>query len=126
MNLINNFFKERLTDKLNLKRRYVLNFDNFKFVSNLDNLNYCLYDDNMNIYWLKNGKIHRDGDLPANIDFNGISPFYHSNINDVKITRYYKKGLRHRDNDKFGNPQPAVITKNDVYYYNQGVKYFLD
>jgi antitoxin component YwqK of YwqJK toxin-antitoxin module len=48
------------------------------------------------------GQLHREGDLPAQIDSNG----------DV---RYYKNGSLHRD----GN-QPAVITSNLEAYYKHG------
>jgi len=52
--------------------------------------------------WLKNGKLHRDNDLPAIIKADG-----------EKL--WYKNGKRHRDNDL-----PAAIWKDgtQVYYKN--------
>ena len=54
-------------------------------------------------YWYKNGKYHRDNDLPAIILINGCQ-------------YWYKNGLQHRDNDL-----PAVIEANgDLYWYING------
>jgi len=53
--------------------------------------------------WYKNGKLHRDNDLPAI-----ITP------NEKKY--WYKNGVRHRDNDL-----PAVILANgDQFWYQNG------
>jgi hypothetical protein len=57
-------------------------------------------------FWFKNGKRHRDNDLPALIETNGAK-------------RWYKNGIRHRDNDL-----PAVIFPNGFQqWYKNGVKY---
>jgi hypothetical protein len=42
---------------------------------------------NGTLLWLKNGKVHRDGDKPARIWSHGT-------------LQWYKNGLRHRDGDK--------------------------
>lgn len=43
MNFINKIFKERLTDKLNIKKRYFIRSYFCKKVYNLDNITYHLY-----------------------------------------------------------------------------------
>ena len=54
-------------------------------------------------YWFKNGKLHRDNDLPAIIF--GIGDRY-----------WYKNGELHRDNDL-----PAIICENgDQFWYKNG------
>jgi len=58
MKLINDIYKERLTDKLNNKDRYI------KFIYCLDNINYCLFYKRYS--WYKNGKLHRDDDINGN------------------------------------------------------------
>jgi len=68
-----------------------------------------------NQYWYLKGKLHRDDDLPAVMYDNG----------DVA---YYKNGLKHRDNDENGNPQPAVIYVNEggyKLYYKNGIEFFV-
>ena len=62
---------------------------------------------NKNQYWFKNGKRHRDNDLPAVIYPSG--------------TQYwYQNGLKHRDNDL-----PAIIFANGTKeWYKNGLKYF--
>jgi hypothetical protein len=53
--------------------------------------------------WYKEGKLHRDGDLPATIYVNGDQ-------------YWYKEGKRHRDDDL-----PAVIHANgDQSWYKEG------
>jgi hypothetical protein len=49
--------------------------------------------------WFKNGKLHRDNDLPAYID------------DDRHTQKWYKEGKLHRDNDL-----PAVIIDSNYYY----------
>ena len=59
-----------------------------------------------NQYWFKNGKLYRDNDLPTAIHLNG-DRFWHKNNN------------LHRDNDL-----PAVILSNGTqYWFKNGVKY---
>jgi len=56
--------------------------------------------------WYKNGKIHRDNDLPAQVDANGHKA-------------WYKNGKQHRDNDL-----PAVeYTDGDKYWFKNGKEY---
>ena len=56
--------------------------------------------------WYKDGKIHRDGDLPAKIYTNGDQ-------------HWYKDGKLHRDGDL-----PAIISSNgDQYWYKDGKKH---
>jgi antitoxin component YwqK of YwqJK toxin-antitoxin module len=61
------------------------------------------YIKNGDKYWYKNGKIHRDDDLPAVVCYNS--------------TKYwYQNGKLHRDNNL-----PAVIMRNgDKYWYENG------
>lgn len=140
MNLINNIYKKRLTDELNIKTRYfyISNKEHrcaFKFIFNLDNVNYCLYNDKNKKFWFTYNKLHRDGDKPALIDFinnNYIKYFKNGIIHrddnkpaviDLKIgVFYYKNGKRHRDNDEFGNPQPAIeYIDGTKDYYKEGI-----
>ena len=112
MDKINNIFKERLTDKLNIKRRYnIINYiyDSNKIIYCLDNINYCLHCE-YEIIWYKDGKFHRDGDFPATIDRIDSS------------LCFYKNGKFHRDDDENGKPQPAIINnyKRREYYYKNG------
>jgi hypothetical protein len=96
---INKIFKKRLTNKLNIKNRYILKnfrviqpkkfryFQYHKIIYNLDNNNYCLYS--------------YDKDRRYDID----------------KAIWYKNGLRHRD----GKTLPALLTVNNVkYYYKEG------
>jgi hypothetical protein len=54
-------------------------------------------------YWYKEGKLHRDGDLPAYIDWKGSQ-------------YWYKEGKLHRDGDL-----PAIILSNgNQHWYTQG------
>jgi hypothetical protein len=56
--------------------------------------------------WYKEGKLHRDGDLPAAIYASGIQC-------------WYKKGKRHRDGDL-----PAIIYANGHQsWYKEGERY---
>jgi hypothetical protein len=58
---------------------------------------------NGNQYWYKNGKYHRDNDLPALIRVNGDQ-------------LWFKNGLQHRDNDL-----PAIIYSNgDQKWFKNG------
>lgn len=123
MILINNIFKDRLTDKLNFKTRYNRNPYNIlsknSYIYNLDDINYCLYStiynsffikpNNYIKYYNKNGFLHRDGDLPAVIDVKGNNVYY------------YKNGKYHRDDDLNGNLLHAVIWSNrHFHYYKEG------
>lgn len=54
--------------------------------------------------WYKNGLLHRDGDEPAVISFNGICKYW------------YKKGLLHRDGG-----EPAVILYNRKEWYTNNI-----
>jgi hypothetical protein len=58
--------------------------------------------------WYKNGKYHRDNDLPAIIQSNGDK-------------YWYKDGLMHRDNDL-----PAVVLSNGNKFWYQYGKYHRD
>lgn len=93
MILINDILKERLIDKLSLKMRY--NFNKlirwrYKTIYNLDNINYCLYR-------------HYDSSKPIT-----VSIFYY----------WFRDNKLHRDDDEFGNEQPAFINnKTHIYYY---------
>lgn len=62
----------------------------------------CKVDNGNNCYWYKNGKTHRDNDLPAIIYSNG----------DLK---WYKNGKLERDNDL-----PSIIYSNgsQMWYKN--------
>jgi hypothetical protein len=61
---------------------------------------------NGNQCWYKNGKIHRDNDLPAEIETNGTQ-------------RWYKNHNLHRDNDL-----PAIILADGTQkWYKNDVKY---
>jgi ribosomal protein L25 (general stress protein Ctc) len=55
-----------------------------------------------NQYWYKEGKIHREGDLPALIYSDGTQ-------------KWYKEGILHRDGDL-----PAVIYCENQYWYKEG------
>jgi hypothetical protein len=55
--------------------------------------------------WYKNGKCHREGDLPAYIGADGSQ-------------EWYKNGLCHRDDNK-----PAIQSSQYIEYYNYGEKY---
>ncbi len=61
-----------------------------------------------------NGLLHRDGDLPA-ID--------HIEVDSVF---YYKNGMKHRDDDSYGKPQPSVIYKRSkiTQYYKNNIQQF--
>jgi hypothetical protein len=56
-------------------------------------------DDEGNQHWFKNGKLHRDNDLPAIIWASG-------NL------EWYKNGKLHRDNDL-----PAIIQDGSLFWY---------
>jgi hypothetical protein len=85
---------------------------------------------NGNQFWYKNGKQHRDNDLPASICVNGSQHwFINGKIhrdNDLPAVIWsdgdqfwYQNGKRHRDNDL-----PAVIYSNgQQHWYKNDVKY---
>ena len=129
MDLVNNILKERLSDKKNIKNRYLSDrfYHKHKFIYDLDNINYCLYYKFLKFkvygfkcYWFKNGKHHRDlGDLKPSERLPAII------YNITKKQEWYINGERHRDDDEFGNPQPALVTnstrnsyfKNNLQFY---------
>jgi len=62
--------------------------------------------------WHKNGKLHRENDLPAVIQENG----------DLA---WWIDGKQHRDDDKDGNPQPARTTHlGEKDYFKHDKTYF--
>ena len=61
-----------------------------------------------NQLWYKNGKLHRDNDLPAENWKNGSQ-------------KWYKNGKQHRDND-----MPAVISKDGNQYWYKNGKFHRD
>jgi len=81
-------------------------------------------------WWYKNGKLHRDNDLPAVIQTNGIQRWYKNGqshrdndlpaiISPNGYQGWYKHDELHRDNDL-----PAVIETNGTQeWYKNGVKY---
>ena len=85
------------------------------------------YNINGHQYWYKNGKEHRENDMPAVIYSTGSQFWYKNGLkhrdNDLPAAIYsngdrhwYKNGLRHRDNDL-----PAVISSNgDQEWYKNG------
>jgi antitoxin component YwqK of YwqJK toxin-antitoxin module len=86
---------------------------------------------NGNQWWFKNGKRHRDNDLPAVIFPNGAQYWYQNGEihrdNDLPAIikangnqYWYKNGLKHRDNDL-----PAIIrTDGTQEWYKNGQRYF--
>jgi hypothetical protein len=78
-------------------------------------------------YWCKEGKRHRDDDLPARISNNGDQYWYkegklHRNGDLPAVTSvhgdqyWYKEGKLHRDGDL-----PAIIyAEGDQYWYTEG------
>ena len=70
----------------------------------LEIIDVSMYYDNVS--YLRNGKLHRDNDLPAVITEEGDQT-------------WYKNGFKHRDNDL-----PAKINANgDKYWYQNGFHY---
>jgi hypothetical protein len=82
-------------------------------------------------YWYKNGKYHRDNDLPALILANGDQYWckdgkQHRDNNDLPAVicvngsqHWYKNGNRHRDNDL-----PSMIYSNGrQHWYKNGLKH---
>ena len=86
-----------------------------------------------NLFWYRNGRIHRDGDKPAIVGSDG------------GYKAWYKNGLLHRDNDKpaieyangdrlwyqNGNvhrdgDQPAIICNGDKFWYRNDERYYPD
>ena len=62
-------------------------------------------DEYGNQLWYKNGKLHRDNDLPAEIYPNGSQC-------------WYKNGKRHRDNDL-----PAIISSGTQEWFKKGKRH---
>lgn len=91
------------------------------------NSNYSITEDKYEKKWYKNGKLHRDNDLPAIIRARGGQVWYnHGNIHckddlpaiiDADGDQYwYKNGKLHREDDK-----PSVIHSNgDQQWYKHG------
>ena len=81
--------------------------------------------------WYKNGRVHRDNDLPAEIYNNGTQYWFQNGLchreNDLPAIIYlngtqkwYKNGLRHRD-----NYLPAIIySSGSQEWYKNGKQYF--
>lgn len=146
MNLINNIYKQRFLYK-NKKFRYfnILN-DEFKNIIfyNLDDINCCYYDYNLNslqlnyinhkgeyhrdndksgnqqpsvigddgtLFYHINGILHRESDLPA-IYYGNSNPWQEGDMVYMKNYKY------HRDDDIYGNPQPAIIYGTPSDYNN--------
>lgn len=76
----------------------------------------------------KDGKYHREGDLPAKIYPSGKLEYYINDelhregdlpaiIHSSGTQEYYINDKLHRDVDKFGNSQPAIITSDGDYEY---------
>lgn len=94
----------------------------------LEIIDVSMYYDNVS--YLRNGKLHRDNDLPAVIFTDGKQRWYQNGLthrdNDLPavITEegdqtWYKNGFKHRDNDL-----PAKINANgDKYWYQNGFHY---
>jgi hypothetical protein len=113
--------KEIVTD--NIIKWFELKNIKFKLLEKYENINGYQY-------WFKNGKIHRDNDLPAAIYSNGDQCWYKNGKkhrdNDLPAEIYangyqfwYKNGLIHRDNDL-----PAVIfPSGHQYWYQNGKKH---
>ena len=79
--------------------------------------------------WYKNGRVHRDNDLPAEIYNNGTQYWFQNGLchreNDLPAAisngtqLWYKNGLRHRDNDL-----PAIIYLNGTQkWYKNGLRH---
>jgi hypothetical protein len=80
--------------------------------------------------WHKHGALHRDGDLPAEVDENAKCKIWYRNgfihrdngpacIYDLhsRSEIWYKNGLIHRDNG------PAIKYKDEEQWYLDGVRY---
>jgi len=80
--------------------------------------------------WNREGKLHRDGDLPAHISINGIRTWFRKGkvhrdhdlpamIDADGVQMWYKDGKQHRDHDR-----PAYIGVNGVQmWYKDGKQY---
>lgn len=73
--------------------------------------------------WHKEGVLHRDGDLPANIYIIEANGF---NYNEISYKKYYKEGVLHRDGDlpayiKFYFPRKNLYEYEEILYYKNGV-----
>jgi len=111
------------TDKLNKLRRFSYttvsnsSAQNIEFFK-LTDLNELIVKEEDNILetinsaenqlWYKNGRLHRDNDLPAENWKNGVQ-------------KWYKNGKQHRDND-----MPAVISKDGNQYWFKNDKQHRD
>jgi hypothetical protein len=83
-------------------------------------------------FWYKNGKYHRDNDLPAMVFKSGTQEWYkngeHHRDNDMPASIYFngtqiwsKNGKHHRDND-----MPAMIINNGTQIWCRNGKYHRD
>jgi len=84
-------------------------------------------DRNGTKWYYKNGKLHRDGDLPAIENRDGEKHYYKNgkrhrdgNLPAVELPngmiRYYKNGKQHRD----GNLPAVELPDGTKYYYKNG------
>jgi hypothetical protein len=97
----------------------------------IDDLPIINYDGDQ--YWYKEGKLHRDGDLPAVISENGDQIWCKEGkrhrdcdlpavINGDRDRFWYKEGEKHRDGDL-----PAVIyARGAQFWYNNGNQYWFN
>jgi len=138
-----------LLDKLNY--RYPDTINNIRNSDNINDIKTIIHtNNNYNIFYshyfikiigefsytndkgieihFKDGKYHREGDLPAKIYPSGRVEYYINNelhregdmpaiIHPSGTQEYYINGKYHRDVDKFGNSQPAIITSDGEYEY---------
>ena len=91
-------------------------------------MNNPIINSNGTKYWYKNGKRHRENDLPA-IELKNGDKYWFKNDkrhreNDLPAIEYsngtkywYKNGERHRDNDK-----PAIELKNGNKFWHKNGK----
>jgi hypothetical protein len=91
---------------LEVKDKVSLRTVNKEFYGLLSPIIYDIVDTNGTLKWYKEGKLHRDGDEPAEIWAN-------------KTQRWYKEGNQHRDGD-----EPAVIQSNGTrFWYKEGERH---
>ena len=88
-------------------------------------------DEKGNMYWYRDGELHRDDDKPAAIYANGYKAWYKNNklhrdndkpaaIHSDGTKEWWVNGKRHRDND-----QPAVIYASGARsWYKHGEYYY--
>ncbi len=89
----------------------------------------CEISSNGTKRWYKDGKLHRDNDLPAIVYHTGSKLWYKNGFrhreNDSPVVEYndgykawYKNGFIHRETlDENGVLNPAIINSNDKKYY---------